>query len=277
MRTLKRILLTFLWCLGAAALAVAVSSAAERESGDLLVSFAGMRLTVTGVGVFLSLLTLLLFAYVWTAEKRKRKGAAKGNAEWLNALGFGLLPGIAVWKAFEHGTALGTGIPVYEPIPEIPFIISGGRFMVSHIELILAVLCFCILVIWLIARRKDLPGNGDLLWSVLCVWGLIRAWTETFRMFPLLCAGNVNLMQVLFLILSVVPLVLWTVRTGKAQKSTVLTVLEWIAVIACGTVMVLNSSGILSVGSKIGDLIVNTGCVTLSMLLILLTGKDSRD
>ena len=52
--------------------------------------------------------------------------------------------------------------------------------------------------------------------------------------------------------------------------------LEWIAVLSCETVLILNNAGILSAGSRIGDMAVNAGCVILSMILMLSAGKDSR-
>ena len=66
-------------------------------------------------------------------------------------------------------------------------------------------------------------------------------------------------------------------RPGRTQKSTAFTVLEWVIAVGCGIVMVLHTAGILTVGSAAADTAVNAGCTILSMLLILLAGKDSRN
>ncbi len=276
MHFLKGLGRTLLVMLAAAVLVITVSSIAEKNGGESLFTYAGMRVTVTGAGAAAAFLTILLFTSLRLSDFRKRNGKAAGWGERVNAAGFGLLPGAAVWKIFEQFTALSKGTEVFEPLPAIPFLIPEGRFATSRIELILAAVCFAAVLIWLIARRKDLPGNGDLLWTVLCVWGLVRALTESFRAEPLLRAGNADLMQILFLVLADAGFAVWTARRIRTQKSAVFTAAEWIAVLTCETVMVLNTAGVLSIGSGIGDLVMLAGCTVLCTVLILLCGKDSR-
>ncbi len=277
MRFLKGLGRTLLVLLASAVLVIAVSSLAEKKDGEMLFTYAGMRVTVTGAGAAAAFLTILLFASLRLSDFRKRNGKAAGWGERVNAAGFGLLPGAAVWKIFEQFTALSRGTEVFEPLPALPFIMQEGRFAPSRIEMILAAACFAAVLIWLIARRKDLPGNGDLLWTVLCVWCMVRAVTESFRAEPLLRAGNADLMQILFLTLADAGFAVWTARRFRTQKSAVLTAPEWIAVISCETVMALNTAGVLSVGSGIGDLAMLAGCAALCTILILLCGKDSRN
>lgn len=236
-----------------------------------------MRITRTGIGAIISLLMLLLFSCFRAAERRKKNNAGFSTAEIQDSLGFGLFPGIAVWKVFEQGTLLGKGIKLFEPVGEIPVITENGRFAVSRTEFILAAVCFTGVVLWLILRKKDLPENGDLLLIVLCVWGLIRAFTEGFREETVLRAGSFNLTQILLLAAADVSFAVWTVRLEAAQKNTAFSVLEWIAVLSCEVVMVLNTADILSAGNRIGDMAVNAGCVILCMLLMLSAGKDSRN
>lgn len=275
MRILKVSARTLLWLLGAAVLAVAVSCLFERENGVTLLSFAGLRLTVTGVGGAAAFLTIVLFCQLWVFERRKRKEASA--AVWANAFGFGLLPGAVVWKIFEHRTVLGTGTALFEPLRGIPFLTAEGCFLPSRIELVLAGLCFAAVVLWLILRREDLPDNGDLLLTALCIWTTVRAFTEGFRAFPFLRAGKINLTQILLLAGAYLALGVWSRRPGRTQKSTAFTVLEWVIAVGCGIVMVLHTAGILTVGSAAADTAVNAGCTILSMLLILLAGKDSRN
>ena len=235
-----------------------------------------MRITGTGIGAVISLLMMLLFSCFRAAERRKKNNTGFSTVEIPDALGFGLLPGIAAWKVFEKSTVLGKGIELFDPVGEIPLITEGGRFAVSQAEVILAALCFAAMILWLIFRKEDLPGNGDLLLTVLCVWGLLRAFTEGFREETILRAGSINLTQIMLLAAADVSLAVWTVRMDAAQKNTAFSVLEWIAVLSCEAVMVLNTADVLSAGSRIGDMAVNAGCVILCMLLMLSSGKDSR-
>ena len=266
------------WILTGAVLAVIISSTVERGEGEPLLSFIGLRFSVTGVGASIAFLTVALFTVFWNAAIQPRKpGTHIPLPVWINSIGFGLLPGAAVLKAFDHTTTVGKGISLFDPLPALPFVTDNGCFLPSRIEFILALLCFGVIICWLASRRKDIPGNGDLMLTVLCVWGMIRAGTEALRSSPLILAGTVNLIQIVFLIIADLPLCIWTIRMGRKQKGAAFAALEWIAVISCETVMVLNTCGVLTSGSGIGDLAVNTGCVILSTLLILMAGKDSRE
>lgn len=278
MRRFFRILyIALAWILSATVFAIAVSSLAERGKGETLLSFIGLRFTVTGVGAAIVFLTIALFALFWNAAVQPRKqGTHIPLPIWFNSIGFGLLPGAAVWKAFDHTTTLGYGIPIPEPFPPFPFVTADNCFQPSRIEFILAVLCFAAIVCWLVIRKKEIPGNGDLLLIVLCVWGMIRAFTDGLREIPFMQAGAVNLTQIVFLLISDIPMAVWTYRIEKKQKSTVFAVLEWIAVAGCQTALVLNTCGVISSGSGIGNLAVNAGCTILPILLMLLAGKDSR-
>ena len=64
-----------------------------------------MWITVNGAGAIISLLVLLLFAGFRIMETRKRTEEIS-SGEILNAIGFGILPGLAIWKIFEQYTVL---------------------------------------------------------------------------------------------------------------------------------------------------------------------------
>ena len=276
MRILKALLHTLLSLLGAAIVAVLVSRLFDREGGDILFSVREVRITVPGIGAALAILTMLLFALMFRSDQRKRNLSSGGIGNKLNALGFGLLPGTAVWKIFEQQTILAEGKAVFDPLPAMEFFTENRLFVPSRIEMVLAVAAFVFLVIWLIARRNDIPGNGDLFWTVLCVWGQLRAFTEFFRGTSFLRIGNIQTAQVILLLLSMIPLAVWTFRTAENKKSSALKLAEWMAVLICATATVLITSGTLTVDIRIGDLAVCAGCMGLSILLILLAGKDSR-
>ena len=234
-----------------------------------------MRITVNGAGAIISVLVLLLFAGFRIMETRKRTEEIS-SGEILNAIGFGILPGLAIWKIFEQYTVLGTGTESFDPIRELPLITEKGCFAVSRTEILLAALSFAAVVLWLSFRKDELPGNSDLLLTVLCVWGMLRAFTDGLRETTLLRAAGVNLTQIVMLLLADLSLTVWTVRLEAAQKNTAFAVLEWIAVLSAQAVMVLNTTGVLSAGSPVGDLVVNGGCMILCLLLILSAGKESR-
>lgn len=275
MRAIKILLWAVIPVFAAALLAAVISSMTETGNAETIFSLFGVPLTVTGAGAGFSFLTIAGFAGIRLAGNRHREKTFS-IGRLTDAAGFGVLPGAAVWKIFEQFTPMAEGIQLFHPLPALEWITEDNCFVPSRMEMILAVVCFAGIVIWLILRKKDFSWNGELPGVVLCIWGLIRALTESMRAFSLFYAGPVNLLQIIFLVFADIPMAFWTRRGRTKQKSTAFAVLEWIAVLSCETVLVLNTSGLLSVGSEIGDFAVNCGCVILSMLLILLTGKDSR-
>ena len=227
-----------------------------------------MKLTVTTVGILAALAVFLLFAFFRLLEARKRTAVGTPAGKTLNAAGFGFFPGLAVWKLFEQATPLAKGMNCFEPLGGMAFITEKGSIFVFFFKFIK--------LIWLIARKEDLPDNGDLFLSALCLWGLIRGFTESFRGETLLRAGSVNLTQILMFLLADAAFAVWTVRLDATQKNTASSVLEWIAVLSCEAVTVLMTAGVLSAGSQIGDAAVAAGCLLLCMLLMLPAGMDSR-
>ena len=276
MRFLKFLLWVFLHLLLTALIILAVSALPDQESGGSLFMAAFFRITLSGTGAGLAFLTMSLFASLRRRDLRKQGSTPLSAGDWMNSLGFGLLPGIAVWKMFEQYTARAKGVPVFEPLPELPVLTEGGCFASARIDLVFALLCFLAIVLWLMLRKEEISGNGDLLLTVLCVWGLVRALTEGYRAEPLFTAGIVNLAQIVLLVLADIPLAVWTVRTGAKEKSAAFAALEWFSVLSAETVMSLITSAVLSTGSAIGDLALRVGCVALSMVVILLAGADSR-
>ena len=148
---------------------------------------------------------------------------------------------------------------------------TGGLFRGASSS---ALQCFC--WIWLIIRKKDIPGNGDVLITVLCLWAAVRSVTEGLRAEPPR-TGPFSLVILLSAAVELICLAVWTVRRGQKQKSTVMTALEWIAVAGCGALILLQEAGILSMGSEIADFSASAGCALLAAALILSAGRDSRE
>ena len=230
----------------------------------------------TWIGAGISVLVFLMFALLKWIDSRKAQEGPLSTGARMNAAGFGLLPGIAVWKIFEQETRLAFGTDIMKPLPEIPFLTAEGKYAPCRIELAAALIVFLLLVLWMILRKNDIPGNGDVLLTVLCAWGGVRTLTETFRADPLGMIGSVDIVQIAAFLLTMIPLAVWSVRRERTQKGYLMAVLEWMAVAGCGTVMIMIRAGVLSAGSEPGDFAVLIGCALLSVLLVLLAGKDSR-
>ena len=271
LKKFKNLIRPFLIILSLFLVAVCVSSVFGSDNNVHLLALIGFQLTVAGIGAALSLLTVFLFA--WISKKIKKGEIFTATSD---SFGFGLLPGIVVWKVFEQNTFLGKGNPVFEPLPLFSFLTDQKRFEPARIEMILALLCFAGIILWMMLCKKNNSGNGDLLWTVLCLWGMIRALTETLRAEPLIRIGGFNPVQFFYLLIADIPMFLWTIHIRRTQKNIVFTVFEWIALVCCELILIFHSSSFLSTGSEIGNLAVNTGCIIIGMIIILLAGKDNR-
>ena len=233
--------------------------------------------TIVLAGLGAALFMILLFSVLWVLDVRKRTMGRLTAGHWTNAAGFGLLPGIAVWKAFDAFAGnTGNGKLLFQPIRDIPWITADGRFVPGRIEFCTAVLLLAGMIFWLIIRKKDIPGNGDVLITVLCLWAAVRSVTEGLRAEPPR-TGPFSLVILLSAAVELICLAVWTVRRGQKQKSTVMTALEWIAVAGCGALILLQEAGILSMGSEIADFSASAGCALLAAALILSAGRDSRE
>ena len=236
---------------------------------DVLAEIGGVKLTIRTAGIVTAVLVLILFTLLRTAMNKKAAAETRTLMRWLDGIGFGLLPAAAVWKIFESGYA-GSGREVIEPLPLIPMLTKNGRFMPGSIEAVAALLCFIGICIWLIIRKEELAGGGELLIVSLCLWSGIRIVTESFREAP-----N-NILRYVYCAVILGCLGIWTLRQLKQAHAKQRIAGNWIAAILCTVMIVLTSSGTLSVGSAIGDLAVILGCAVLMVLLTLLCGGDSR-
>ena len=230
------------------------------------------------IGAGSAALAFLVFVLIWLRIAKKQETGRQNAGTWLDAAGFGLLPGLAVWKAFEP-FVLETGIngkPLFEPLESLGWLSAYGRFYPGRMELCGAAAAFTGIALWLFIRKKDMPGNGDVAWTVLCLWSAIRSVTDSLRETTVRIAG-LNAMIAAAVLAEIIVLAIWTVRRGRKQKNAGLTAMEWAAVTACGAVLLIQDAGILSPGSGIARLAISVGCAILSAALILSAGKDSRE
>ncbi len=234
---------------------------------------------IVRAGHIAAVVTFFLFAFLWIRETRKDTTGQPGVGTMFNAAGFGLLPGMAVWKIFEpyYGLdAMSSGKELFVPLEPLAHLTRDGYFAPERTELAALLIAFAAIVIWLIARRETIPGNGDLFLTVICVWSAIRIITETLRRDPLRI-DKISVFIVTSIVAEIVVMAIWTYRRGRKQKSAVLTALEWAAILACCTVALLQDSGILTMGSQMTNLVITAGCSILTAALILSAGKDSRE
>ena len=215
--------------------------------------FQGVIITVLWMGAVIAIIvfTTITGAQLIRDRRQNQKNLLCGN--WLNAAGLGFFPGLAIWKIFEGKTRLTTGISVFEPIPKMFFLTKDdGCFAPCRIEMIAAILLFAGIIVWLIIKKNELPGNGDLLMIVLVLWGMVRCVTEVLRAYPVLQFSSFRTIQII-----------WTA-------------FEWLTVLSCWSVILLDTAEVITVGSKIGDFVLVAGCAALGIIICLLAAKDSR-
>ena len=98
----------------------------------------------------------------------------------------------------------------------------------------------------------------------------------SLRAFSVRYAG-ISIMMIAAVAVEMIVMAIWTVRRGRNHKNAAMTILEWLAITACGIISILQDAGVLSMGSSIANLAVAAGCSILIAALILSAGKDSRE
>lgn len=237
--------------------------------GEVLFEVAGVNVTVTGVYAVVSVVILFMFAGLWLIGRKKRTGKEFFAGQVMNGIGFGLLPALAVLKAFqEAGT--GAGAKVLEPLPCIRWLSVNGYYMPGRIETSAAAVMFLLVCLWLILRKEELPDNGDLILITVCIWAAIRLVTEDFRKEPMDLFRFTSCGTILACA------VLWSVRRARYSRMTARTVIDLAAVCACIAINLITSLHIVSAGSGIADFAVKTGSAALLLILTLMIGGDLR-
>ena len=193
-----------------------------------------------------------------------------------DSVGFGLLPGIATWKAFEQFTAAGSGVAAREPLDRLWEATEEGLFLPCRIELCAALISFAGIVLWLVIRKRELSGNGDLALSVLCVYGAIRTVTENLRAQPWIRLGVFSLVIPVCCALNWTGLILWSVRRDKVQKNSFLNIVEFAGALFCTCAILLISAGVLSAGNWFVDLLIVTIAALILAVISLSAGMDAR-
>lgn len=236
---------------------------------EVLFDISGVNVTITGVYAIVSILILFLFMSLWLVGRKKRTSKTIFAGQVMNGIGFGLLPALAVLKAFqEAGT--GAGSQVLEPLPRIGWLSVDGYYMPGRIETAAAVFFFLLVCLWLIIRRNELPDNGDLIMITVCIWATIRLVTEDFRTQPM------NLFRYTSCFTVLTCAALWSVRRAKHIRTTVRTAIDLMSICVCIALNLITATHVLTAGSEIADFAVKTGSAALMLMLTLLIGGDVR-
>lgn len=236
---------------------------------EALFEVAGVTVTVTAVYSVISVVVLFLFMALWLVGRKKRTGAEIFAGQVMNGIGFGILPALAVLKAFqEAGT--GAGSKVLEPLPCVRWLTVSGSYIPGRIETAAAAAAFLLLCAWLVIRRTELPDNGDLIMISVCVWAAIRLVTEDFRAEPMNLFRYTSCVTILFCA------IVWSVRRAQRVRVPGRTVTELLAVCVCIAVNLVTATRLLTAGSDIADFAVKTGSAFLMMMVTLMIGGDLR-
>ena len=262
--------------LAAAAAGLAAGTWILPAENDLIAAFGGFRITGAGIGAALSLLTVLGFADGWIGSRNRRLPAAGGAGRILNGLGFGFLPGAAVWKIFEQRTSLGQGTALPEGWQDAWIFSAGGRWLPGRTEIMLALLLFGLLILWLALRKQELPENGDLAGVSLAMWGSVRLITESFRAVQIPLLGEARITGWIAAGVLAAVLAGWTVRTFRQKRNTgyaLACIPVFLASIA-GIVVIQNE--ILRTGIAAADLAMQICLALLAFKSVICMGRVSR-
>ena len=236
---------------------------------EVLFEAAGISVTITLVYAVISVVVLFLFMTLWLIGRKKRSGKEVFAGQVMNGIGFGLLPALAVLKAFqEAGT--GAGSKVLEPLPYIKWLSEGGYYMPGRIETAAAAICFIFLCLYLILRKEEIPDNGDLVMISVCIWAAIRLVTEDFRKEPMDLFRFTSCGSILFCA------VVWSVRRSARIRMPLRTAAELSAICVCIAVNLITALHFVTAGSGIADYAVKTGSAALMLMLTLMIGGDLR-
>ena len=275
MKKVWAVLRTASWILFALAAAWGVSLLRLSGEAGTVMSSGPLMLDIAGAGAGAAVLTMGLFTeFFLKAERRKMSGRLMAGQRF-NGAGFGLLPAAAVWKIFEQATRLGKGINISDPLPEPVFFSAGGYWCPSRIEMALALAAFCMLCLWLILQKRELPGNGDLLGIVLMVWASIRMGTEMIRSSGWVTLASWRLPQLIACFLMAGCLA-WAL-TGEKKGQSKGNALSLCLLAAAGMAAVILFSGrVLDAGSEIARTAVVCGGSMTTLAAGLCCIRDGR-
>ena len=266
MSTGKKTLQGCLGLLVACAAALAVGTWVFPGKNDLIASFGGLRVSVSGIGAGLSLLAILGFANGWIGAGNRSGPGKKGAGRFWNGMGLGLMPGILIWKVFERHTALGVGTPAPVEFGTGGWLIPAGFWRPERIEMMAAAALFAAVILWLVFRKTRIPENGDLTGISLAGWGAVRVVTESLRANQIALLGDSRIVGWLACGVMAMVLVWWARRTIRQRKNTGY-------VFACVPVFLISMTGIVLIQNGIARTGLAAADLAMQAVLALLAFK----
>lgn len=195
-----------------------------------------------------------------------------GIGKMMNAVGLGLLPGLAaacIFRSFPAGQNLFVWV--------VPF--TGGTVTLSIFlaEAALLFAAFTAMMLWLIFRRAPLPENSDLLLVSLSLYGTVRLLS---LMFSAAISGSPVMWGwrplALAFILLLVPLIVWSVRFRHSDLKRTYIPLCWLVFLAAGAGIILRFAGKWSVPVEAVDSAATIALILLILKPVCCMGRVSR-
>ena len=270
-KSVKTVLSVLLGLVLSAAAGAVMGTWGLPEENDLLTAWGPVRLSVAGAGAALSMLTICCFAGGWMAAKEKGK-----EASWADAVGFGLLPGIAVWKSFEQGTRLGLGTAVTAGLPVLPWVTREGIWLPSRLESVMSLILFAAVILWLMIRKKEWPAGWDLAGVSVTLWCALRLITEGARAAQTGIGGLPPVMGWLAAAGMLLCLILWTVRSVRAHVHPGYFFACWAVWVAAVALIAVMRNGLLTLNHPWADCMAVILAAALAMKAVLCMGRISR-
>ena len=269
-KSVKTVLSMLMGLVLSAAAGAAMGTWGLPAENDLLAALGPVRISVAGIGAAVSLMTICCFACGWMAAKGNGK-----DASWADAIGFGFLPGVAVWKSFEQGTRLGQGTAAAEGFP-VPWVTREGIWLPSRLESAMALLLFATVIIWLMIRKKEWSAGWDLAGVSVSLWCALRLITEGARAAQPGIGGMPPVMGWLAAAGMMLCLILWTARSVRARVHPGYFFACWAVWVAAIALIAVIRNELLTLNHPLADRMAVILAAALAMKAVLCMGRISR-
>lgn len=246
----------------------------------------GFAVTEIMLGGAVALLVLLLAALIYTRIHRSNAWNAyrteSGFGRFLNSIGFGLLPALAVMTFSLRNTFWGVGRASASGwLKNTLFTVTdeAGKtlYAIWRFEIIGILLLFALLVLWLALRRRPLADRGDILAIALAGLGAMYMLTDTLHGPEFLTFFGVRFGQVAGAALMLLALMGWTIRNIRRESGAGITIVCWLLfVLALGLVGVREYTDLLGTERMTLSVIQLIGTL-MALTAVLCLGRASRE
>lgn len=244
------------------------------------------EVTILMLGIPAALILWVIMALIWSGMYRKTiwAGSLNGtrNGKCLNAIGFGMLPALAVFRLFTEGTDLARGRISHsgwlkDTLLTMINVDGQSVYRTGRIGAIGLFLLFALLVLWLALRRGRITDNGDVLWTATVELGALMIVTSTLCREDGLKAGSMPIQVWIGFLLILIPLLIWAVRNGRQKKNTVyIVVCTAVFILSAAVVAVREYSGLLG-NETVTLTAIRTGASLLALKAAICLGRVERN